>query len=77
MVYLVTWDNTMAAYTPATSFLSLLAILFIGLKLTGTGSVATWSWVWVLSPLWICWVVILSVFVFYIALQLVKSLCGK
>lgn len=31
-------------------FSSLLTILFIGLKLTG---VIDWSWVWVLSPLWI------------------------
>lgn len=30
-------------------FLSLLAVLFIGLKLTG---VIAWSWVWVLCPLW-------------------------
>jgi len=42
-------------------FLGLLAILFIGLKL---GGVITWSWWWVLSPLWgplaILLVVILS-----------------
>lgn len=31
-------------------FFGLLTILFIGLKLTGY---ITWSWVWVLSPLWI------------------------
>lgn len=31
------------------SFLGLLAILFIGLKLTGN---IDWSWLWVLSPLW-------------------------
>lgn len=31
-------------------FGSLLAVLFIGLKL---GKVIDWSWVWVLSPLWI------------------------
>ena len=30
-------------------FLSLLAVLFIGLKLTGFIS---WSWWWVLAPLW-------------------------
>lgn len=30
-------------------FLPLLALLFIGLKLTGH---ITWSWVWVLAPLW-------------------------
>lgn len=31
-------------------FLGLLTILFIGLKLTGH---IAWSWLWVLSPLWI------------------------
>ena len=30
-----------------------LTFLFIGLKLSVTGPVADWSWVWVLSPLWI------------------------
>jgi hypothetical protein len=31
------------------SFLGMLAILFIGLKLTGY---IGWSWIWVLAPLW-------------------------
>jgi len=31
------------------NFLSLLTVLFIGLKL---GGVITWSWWWVLSPAW-------------------------
>ena len=31
-------------------FATLLAILFIGLKLTGH---ITWSWWWVLAPLWL------------------------
>ena len=31
-------------------FLDALAILFIALKLLG---IITWSWVWVLAPLWI------------------------
>jgi len=35
------------------SFLGLLAIVFIGLKLAGIGVVATWSWWWVTLPLWI------------------------
>jgi len=33
----------------STGFLSILSILFIGLKL---GGVITWSWWWVLAPLW-------------------------
>jgi hypothetical protein len=42
-------------------FCGLLAILFIGLKL---GGVIAWSWLWVLSPLWITicfWLVIVGV----------------
>ena len=35
------------------SFFGLLAIVFITLKLTQIGPVATWSWWWVLSPIWI------------------------
>ena len=31
-------------------FLGLLALLFIGLKLTGY---ITWSWWWVLAPIWL------------------------
>jgi hypothetical protein len=31
-------------------FTGLLTVLFVGLKLT---HVITWSWLWVLSPLWI------------------------
>ena len=34
-------------------FCGLLTIVFIALKLAGIGAVATWSWWWVLSPIWI------------------------
>jgi hypothetical protein len=37
-------------------FTGMLAILFIGLKL---GGVISWSWWWVLSPIWISLLVIL------------------
>lgn len=39
-------------------FTGLLTVLFIGLKLTGY---ITWSWVWVLSPIWISLLVYLLV----------------
>ena len=42
------------------SFCSLLTVLFIGLKLTGH---ITWSWWWVLSPLWISFIVLILVIV--------------
>ena len=36
--------------TGGVGFLGLLTLLFIGLKLTGF---ITWSWIWVLAPLWV------------------------
>lgn len=39
-------------------FFGWLALLLIGLKL---GGVIDWSWVWILSPLWGPWTVILTV----------------
>ncbi len=44
------------------SFLGLLAIVFITLKLVGVSAVATWSWWWVVSPLWIPLAIALTVF---------------
>lgn len=42
------------------SFAGLLAIVFIVLKLVG---VINWSWLWVLSPLWIGLAIALLIFV--------------
>lgn len=39
-------------------FAAALTLLFIGLKL---GGVISWSWWWVLSPLWISWAIALFV----------------
>lgn len=47
-------------------FVNLLTILFIGLKLAG---VIAWSWLWVLSPLWISWLCVLCSFIFAIILM--------
>lgn len=42
-------------------FCGLLAIVFITLKLAGIGSVANWSWWWVLSPLWLPFAIVIFV----------------
>ena len=47
-------------------FFGLLAILFIALKLIG---VITWSWLWVLAPIWIPFVIV--VFILIIAGMLI------
>ncbi len=39
----------------------LLTVLFIGLKLTNC---IAWSWLWVLSPLWISFAILLAFFAF-------------
>jgi hypothetical protein len=39
------------------SFNVLLGLLFIGLKLS---NIINWSWLWVLSPLWIPFVLLLA-----------------
>lgn len=54
-------------------FCGLLAIVFITLKLVGVAPVATWSWLWVLSPLWIPLAIVLGIaliaFVIYLIAQ--------
>jgi hypothetical protein len=43
-------SNTMSSSSSGISFPGALTVLFVGLKLT---NVITWSWWWVLSPIWI------------------------
>ena len=41
------------------SFISMLTIVFIVLKLVG---VITWSWIWVMAPLWIPIAIVTAIF---------------
>lgn len=50
-------------------FAGLLTIVFITLKLTG---LISWSWVWVLSPIWVS--LIATAFVLFLFLVLSKLL---
>lgn len=54
-------------------FVGLLTILFIGLKLTGF---IDWSWLWVLSPIWISFSVVFALlaisFICYMGVSLLK-----
>lgn len=56
------------------NFTCLLAILFIGLKLTGY---IDWSWWWVLSPIWIPFALVIVVLLFagafFFSLELIKT----
>lgn len=56
--------------TNGVGFFGLLTLLFIGLKLT---KVITWSWVWVLSPIWLPLAVLLAGLVVYIVYRIMKK----
>ena len=60
-------SKTMSSSSSGISFTGALTILFIGLKLT---NVITWSWWWVLSPLWIS----LSIAVVVIAIAIIIAI---
>lgn len=46
--------TTKATKSACPSFFAILTLIFIVLKLTGC---ITWSWVWVLAPLWIDFII--------------------
>lgn len=51
-------------------FAGMLAILFIGLKLTNS---ITWSWWWVLSPLWISAALVILILLVVLGFYLLKK----
>lgn len=55
-------------------FIGLLTILFIGLKLTGH---IGWSWVWVLSPIWILPVLIAVIITIIILIAIIIDKIDK
>jgi hypothetical protein len=44
---------------------TILFLIFLILKLGGWGIVATWSWVWIFSPLWIPLVIALLIYLIF------------
>ena len=51
-------SNNKSTSSSGIGFSGLLAILFIALKLTGY---ITWSWLWVLAPIWILFVIMVFI----------------
>jgi hypothetical protein len=59
---------------------TIIFIIFLILKLCEIGTVATWSWWWVTSPLWISiglWVVFLVLTLLFLGLISFFELLGK
>ena len=53
-------DNKSSTTSSGIGFSGLLAILFITLKLIG---VITWSWLWVLAPIWIPFIIVVFILI--------------
>lgn len=56
-------SETKVSYSGGIGFLGLLTIVFIILKLIGK---IDWSWWWVLSPLWITFMLCMLIFILMI-----------
>lgn len=63
-------DKTKTTVVSSTSFCSLLTIAFIVLKLC---NVITWSWGWVLAPLWIPMAIVFTLMIVIILFLLAFS----
>ena len=57
------YRNEGSSSSGGVGFVSLLALLFIALKLLAIEPVANWSWWWVTSPLWGSFLLYATVFV--------------
>ena len=53
---------------------SVLTLIFIVLKLAEVGTVTTWSWWWVLSPMWIGALIALAVILATLAFLWAKDM---
>ena len=62
--------QTSSSSSSGLGFAGALTILFIALKLLGKIS---WSWWWVLSPLWIGWAIILSIMLICVIIAAIVS----
>lgn len=54
-------------------FAGALTIVFIVLKLLGK---ITWSWVWVLSPIWISWGLVIAIFLIVLIIKGIIDIIG-
>jgi hypothetical protein len=60
--------------TNSINFSSLIFLIFLTLKLGGWGAVATWSWWWVTSPLWLPLVALIITAVVVVVIKAITEL---
>ena len=62
--------KTMSSSSSGISFPGALTVLFVGLKLT---NVITWSWWWVLSPIWISFSLVVVVIAIAVIIAIIAG----
>ncbi len=67
-------NNSSSSASGGIGFCGLLAIVFITLKLL---KVITWSWLWVLSPIWLPTAIVILVLLVILAVHLIKKAVRK
>ena len=63
--------NSSSSSSSGIGFTGLLTVLFVGLKLTGYIS---WPWIWVLSPIWISFLIFIVFAAIVLAIALATGL---
>lgn len=61
----------------STSILTILQVIFIVLKLTGVGSIASWSWTKVLIPTWISLGIFAVVFIVFLIIVIIEAIKNR
>lgn len=64
-------NKSSSASSGGIGFTGLLTIAFIVLKLIG---VISWSWLWVLSPIWITTAIVIVILIVALILVIVRSI---
>jgi len=67
-------SNNSSARSGGIGFCGLLAIVFIVLKLC---HIIEWSWLWVLSPLWIPFTIVLVILIVILLVMLISMVFDK
>jgi hypothetical protein len=64
-------SNNSSSSSGGIGFPGLLTVLFIGLKLTGH---INWSWVWILSPIWISVSFVFAIILIYAIIAVIMQM---
>ena len=67
-------DTASSSSSGGIGFAGLLTIVFITLKLLGK---ITWSWWWVLSPLWISGSIVIAILIVLLIVAVIVALLSK